>query len=191
MFSLLRRKITDFLCTEEVIEKEDWEFYDYGFQLLISSVFGFLMILLLGLIRGQFWEAAFFLVCFVSLRERSGGYHADSYLGCNGALFVTGLIVLEGIQKTGDLPDVQRTVQALAVTVLWTSSPLVHKNKPVTEEERKENWKRVRLYSAVGVGGAELCRWFGGLQTAAAVAWSQMAVAALLLIGKRKEGGRK
>ena len=61
MFSLLSRKITDFLCTEEVIEKEDWEFYDYGFQLLISSVFGFLMILLLGLIRGQFWEAAFFL----------------------------------------------------------------------------------------------------------------------------------
>ncbi len=25
MFSFLSRKITDFLCTEEVIEKEDWE----------------------------------------------------------------------------------------------------------------------------------------------------------------------
>lgn len=63
--------------------QDKFEIYKYGFELLISSLIGISLILIIGLLSNTFSDSLVFLVCFIILRQCTGGYHSKSYLSCN------------------------------------------------------------------------------------------------------------
>lgn len=78
-------RILKYLLQSEVIEdtKEVRNYYQYGIEITVSSLFGFALVFLIGLLFGNLLESLIFLMCFLPLRQFTGGYHAKTYFYCN------------------------------------------------------------------------------------------------------------
>lgn len=92
MISFKAKLMANFLCKNEIIKAKDKEVYSYGFELIISSVIGFLIIILLGIVFNKLQITLSFFFVFITTRTYTGGYHADSYLKCN--LIFSSLILI-------------------------------------------------------------------------------------------------
>ena len=69
------------------------EAYQYGIEITISSIFNILLILLTSLLFRDVLSGVIFLLCFISLRIYSGGYHATTYLRCSIVFLLTYILV--------------------------------------------------------------------------------------------------
>ena len=72
MLSLLSKRISLFLCGNHVIEKEEIEIYQYGFEIILSSLIGFILSIAVGCCLGMFFYALlyygiFFIYLYTSL----------------------------------------------------------------------------------------------------------------------------
>lgn len=83
IITFLSKTISHFLHKNNIIKEEELELYKYGFEIIISTILGFMITLLIGLIFQIILLSILYYVIFVVLRQLTGGYHADSYLKCN------------------------------------------------------------------------------------------------------------
>ena len=82
MIARLSKRIASFFVCNEVIKSEDEEVYEYGLQLLLSTVFNGVIALTLAIISGTVLQCVCYLAVFVLLRKSAGGYHAKTHFGC-------------------------------------------------------------------------------------------------------------
>lgn len=83
MITFLSKCISHFLCKNNVITEEDFSIYQYGFEIIFSTILGFLITIGIGfLLRMEILSILYYII-FVTLRQLTGGYHADSYFKCN------------------------------------------------------------------------------------------------------------
>lgn len=96
MMQVLSKIILNYLIKQEVINNtsEDREFYQYGIEITISSLLNIILIVTLGTIFNAFFESLVFLLCFIIIRQFTGGYHAESYFKCNLSFCILFLITL-------------------------------------------------------------------------------------------------
>ena len=78
----------------EVADPSKREIYEYGFKLLISTVFSMLAILLVSAVLNKFSIGLTFLAVYIPCRMVSGGYHAKTYSKCFWISMVTYLCVV-------------------------------------------------------------------------------------------------
>lgn len=70
MLSLLSKRISLFLCGNHVIEKEEIEIYQYGFEIILSSLIGFILSIAVGCCLGMFFYAISAKIKLSQLREK-------------------------------------------------------------------------------------------------------------------------
>ncbi len=70
-----------FFARNNVIKSEDEEVYEYGLQLLLSTVFNGIIALILAIISGTVLQCICYLAAFVLLRKSAGGFHAKNSFG--------------------------------------------------------------------------------------------------------------
>ena len=91
------------------------------------------------------WEAFLFYGVFLLLRRYSGGYHADTYLGCNIMFTVIMVLALVIISNYKNIPTVLVAYSAvISFLIFLCYSPLQHKNKQLSEKE-------IRKYRAISI----------------------------------------
>lgn len=83
IITFLGKSISHFLCEKKVIAEQEVEIYQYGFEILISTALGLLITMAVGIVLHMFFLSVLYYVIFVTVRQWTGGYHADSYLKCN------------------------------------------------------------------------------------------------------------
>lgn len=121
---------------EKAIEPEEAEVVVYGLKIVGSSMLTAMIIILLGLIKGQTVSAFIYLTILILLRRNVGGYHSNTYIGC---LLITSLnfllMVFIGSILHGDTKEIIGIVFLVFSTVkIYKTRPSVHKNKVVDEE---------------------------------------------------------
>ncbi len=82
MLHKLAEDISFYLITNNIIDIEDREIYIYGLELLISTLFTSISILILGFLIGNLIFAVTFLLVHFFLKSYTGGYHAKHYYEC-------------------------------------------------------------------------------------------------------------
>lgn len=60
----LAKKITLFYIKKGKIEEDDREVYEYSFEMLISTIINFLIMIVGALITKRYWETALFTFSF-------------------------------------------------------------------------------------------------------------------------------
>ena len=70
--------ITNKMLASSVIEEGDSELYCYGFFLLITRFFFFLVTAITGFLSGLLFESIAFYGVFMLLRSYAGGVHAKT-----------------------------------------------------------------------------------------------------------------
>ena len=185
----LSSRLADFLCEKRIIEEEQKPVYKYGIEIIISSLIGFLLIFTIGLISGMFIKACIFYIIFVYTRTCTGGYHADSYLKCNVVLLVIYLCVLFFSEL---MTSSYNIIIHLMVLIIYMSSilgfaPITNVNKPMSEDEVKENRKKCILISVIW-SILSLTLYFLSVRYAIVTALTLFSISMLLIIEKcRKE----
>ena len=75
--------IVKMLLQYKIIDYDRTSMYQYGFEIIISSMITFLIAFVSGIIYGCVWASLIYFGIFALLRSICGGYHAKTYLQCN------------------------------------------------------------------------------------------------------------
>lgn len=136
MLNVWSNQLVDVLLNNKIIEEKEKDIYAYGFQIIISSMIGILMVGAIGIIFNRFIESVLFLVVFISIREYTGGYHANTFLFCSVlfiSLYFILLVFTEMIYKNFELYHIIFILLIHLFTVL-KYSPIENERKPLTQK---------------------------------------------------------
>ena len=137
MLNKIAVKVTNNLLLHNIITRESFDIYVYGFELLISFLFSTTTILFLGTILGCFYQTIAFLMVFILLRSFSGGYHAKTYSMCTIVTFATfGTVLLLSKYIFVDY-IAYLTLGAIGIAILAIFAPIEHPNKKTTSDQKR------------------------------------------------------
>lgn len=151
MITTISAKLAAYLCRKNIIDETRKEIYQYGYEVLISGLTGFAIVMILGAIMKCFMESILFLAVFVPIRQLTGGYHADSYLKCNivfTVLFLIVMLVTEAMLST-ILFVYMFILTGVFVLAVYEFAPMENPNKPLDEGQKVLNRKTALAVSAI------------------------------------------
>lgn len=149
MIARLSKRIASFFVCNEIIKSEDKEVYEYGLQLLLSTVFNGVIALIIAVITKTVLQCICYLAVFVILRKSAGGFHAKTHLGCCCILSVVlsmfTLFIKFVPTELYTVISILAVVFSLIMIILF--APLEHKNKPIGEKDKKRLRKNSIIYT--------------------------------------------
>ena len=125
MIHLIALVIADFFVSKDVITEEEKEVCAYGMELIISGII-------------NVWYAIVYNTMMIVIRMYTGGYHADTHLGCNicyCGVFLISLIILR-IQMLVKGDVLTWIIAAAGYLIIVLNAPLEHHNKRLTIEQK-------------------------------------------------------
>lgn len=138
MIARLSKRMASFFVCNEVIKSEDEEVYEYGLQLLLSTVFNGIIALILAIVSGTALQCVCYLAVFVLLRKSAGGFHAKTHFGCCCILATVLSLFIMFIKFIPN--EVYGIVAAIAATfsvvIILAFAPLEHENKPISTKDK-------------------------------------------------------
>lgn len=155
---LNEERFIKYLIENDLIEQDKLEIYQYGLHLLIKKIFYASFILAVGLWGDETCGIIFFLICYINIREYSGGYHAKTNFGCCICTICVTIFAL-GLQKVMKLlSDVLLILIMLScVCIIWKLSPQEAVTNPLEEKQivtyRKKTQKNAIIFVAISLLG--------------------------------------
>lgn len=173
-------------------EKKFLDFYRYGFEITISTILNFLLVLIIGAVTFHFIESIVFLITFILLRMCTGGYHASTYFRCNLLMccsFLSLILIYDFISSKFDFTFIIILSQMLFFSVAITCCPIEHINKPLKSEAKRKKMKFMSI--AVGfifstIGLILICT---NNNIGVVILLTQILVSILIIVAKIKKGG--
>jgi len=130
MLSKVSKRGAEILEKRGKIDYTQLSQYEYGFELLISTISTFSTILILGLFGGYISQAIIFLLYFAPIRIAAGGYHAKSYGRCfilTNMIAVVCVAISRWLWKMGSLyvEFFMAIVLVLVYKYIWDNAPII------------------------------------------------------------------
>lgn len=95
MITVISKHISSFILKNSDNGSQELnDIYNYGIEILISSLLNIMLILLIGFFTGTFLQSLVFLLCFIPLRQFTGGWHANTYFKCNLVFCISYILVI-------------------------------------------------------------------------------------------------
>lgn len=121
-------------------ERQTVEIYEYGLELILADLINFAMILLISSMLQGVGSGILYLMCFVSVRIFSGGFHARTHLRCGIAMvlfYLLFVLVCRGIISVGAEVLIVGTMIAYIPLLKWV--PVRNENRPLNDSKRRKN----------------------------------------------------
>lgn len=146
MLHKLAEDISFYLIINKIIDIEDRDIYIYGLELLISTLFTSISILILGFFTGEWVSGVAYLSVYIFLKSYTGGYHAKHYYECYiySILVFIVLIIIKNITLLNCQPIIGLFSLFFSTIIVFKFAPVVNKNNPKTKEEIAKNKKIAR-----------------------------------------------
>ena len=138
MISFLSEHIIRVFMKNDIIENEKSEIYQYGFEILVSSVITFMITVLTGLILNCLLASLLYFFIFAVMRQICGGYHAKHYWSCNLLFAIVTLFVLSVFKyfPINVFAIGHYIFLAVSILVIFVYAPIENKNKPLSKYQK-------------------------------------------------------
>lgn len=190
MISYLSRSITLFLLRNNVVDAEKRSVYEYGFEVIISTVIGFVLIFISGFILDELLSSMIFYAMFIIVRQYTGGYHANSHLKCKSTMLCLCLLVLLSAKYLTDLFSFvwHLTFLIIYFVTVVLCAPVEHINAPLTDELKIRN-KKISVIIAIILTAVNLFGYRFSRKYSMVSSFTLFIIAILIIIPKflRKE----
>lgn len=189
MISFLSKSIALYLLKKEIIDSEEQEICEYGFELIIATIIGLILVLLSGMILGELISAVIFYSMFVIVRFFTGGYHANTHLKCKLTLVTCCLFVITMTKILGDECSILGIIIPLFFYIfsVIAFSPVEHINSPMTENLRIRN-RKISIITAIILVSLNLVCFKYYTKYVVASSLTLFVIADLIIIAKINEG---
>jgi len=131
--------LTDRLVNKKVIDKDDYEIYQFGFLQLLRDVISVGSVIIAGILFRELLECFVYMICFMVLRSYAGGYHASTPFRCYLLTMTVSIIILSACKYL-------HLESFLYVIMGMISSVAIYVNSPVASEEKPLDADEVVLY---------------------------------------------
>lgn len=140
MASWIADRMTQMLVTSSLIEEGDRELYTYGFFMLISRIFFFLVTAIAGLLMNILFESVLFYVVFMVLRAYAGGVHAKTEITCSALTTLALIVSVIGIKHLESLSNslIPLLMLGSGSLCILLFSPLDAMEKPLDNQEKRK-----------------------------------------------------
>lgn len=152
MISKIALNVADFFVYKNVINRDMRDVCVYGLDLILSGIVNLAVIFTAGVLIGRLLTALIFVAIIIPIRMFTGGYHADTHIGCNAVCIVTFLlsVVLLNITEKWSLDMVVWFAMSVSIVVVARLSPIENKNKRIAGETKKKyKFISVIIYSLI------------------------------------------
>ncbi len=144
--------ITDFFLSKGMVKIEEYNICAYGVDLIISGILNAFFVILTGLMINKAVYALVCLIIMIVLRTFTGGYHANTHLGCNSVFIIVFLASVEILELcvTYSMDIIIWLLVSVGIILVAKKTPIKNKNKIVTElESVKYKKASIILYSVI------------------------------------------
>lgn len=182
--------ITDYLYKNKTIDENHKDIYIYGFEIFISNIINFCLIMGLGIIFREVIHSFLFYVVFVVTRSFCGGYHAGSYLKCNVLFTVIYLTTLLFSKLMNPFMSLVYLFIFLAIYIgcIIEYAPIDSENKKLTKDN-KQRFKRISIFISLAWTGVIVILYLTAREYATTITLTLVMIALLMLVevNKRRE----
>lgn len=147
MIKSFANRVTYFLIDNNSINIEDGEVCSYGFEILISSLINSIIVLSLGIILNKFIQTIIFIICYCSIRQFAGGYHANSHKKCIFTFLLMYLITIIFISNVNyiHIMSFMLILDILNWISIFVLVPIEHINNTLDNYDKYKNKKKARI----------------------------------------------
>ncbi len=131
--------------TKKMIDKADSEHYEYALITMTEYIIMVGTMLLIGAFFHQLIPTICFLVFFLSLRKRTGGYHADKFWQCYLVTVIIYVAIIQAAAVLSENPIAVYVLLSIATLVIGTIGTVNHPNMDMDKDELRESKKAARL----------------------------------------------
>lgn len=131
---------------------DDEEIVRRGLEVIAIKIFFAVIIIIVGLLFGCFFESLVFTIAFTSLRQYSGGYHADSQNKCfvmSTLMLIISLGIIKLIKIFPQLILPLGIFTLISIVYVLVAAPIDTPNKRLDKDEIRVYGKRARIFAAV------------------------------------------
>ncbi len=137
--------LVDFLIQQDVLDKTYRDNSVYGLTLFLEKMVTYLLLMGISFFLGKPAEGLMFAICFVFLRQSTGGFHAKTFIGCLAGSVLSFYVAMEVMAvwlQSHVLISSSLLLMACICVFVW--APVNHPNLLLTEDEIKRNklWSR-------------------------------------------------
>ena len=146
----------DFLIRSHALEEKYREDSIYGLTLFFEKLIVCTVLFILSFLLEKFWEGVAFTVCFLMLRQMTGGFHAKSFPGCFIGSIATVVLTLEVlVPLLAKHMVIFGLMLAISILCILLFAPVNHPDLMLTLEEQRKyrNWSRGILFMEIGAAG--------------------------------------
>lgn len=191
MISFLCERLAEFLCAKDIISQDEKEIYIYGYEMIITTILGAVLVFGIALLTGRFAEALCFFVVFVITRQFCGGYHSQTRVMCSVTFMLCYVAVLF---FNSVLEPVYSWFIHLLIFIPYFAAilgyaPIVNENKPLTDSEVVINHKKSIVVSIAWLMISTVLLFIMPILSSA-IDFTLLVIAVLMMIEvvKRREG---
>jgi len=185
MIHRISKRIANFLLFNNVINKEEIDVYIYGYEMILSSLIDFMIVLITSILFNEFIYMTSFFVMFVSTRLYTGGYHADTFLKCK-LVFITLCLIMVGLSEIAlNLSIVIPSLIMFIVTV-YHLSPVENKNK-IISKEAKIKYRNISVILSIIWSITAIITYFSFIQICQSIVFTALIITVLMIVGENKQ----
>lgn len=151
MVEKMAAKLVQQMEEEGLISKSASEHYEYALITLAERFITVGTIVLIGLICKRIVPTVYFLFFFLSLRKRTGGYHADKFWQCYLGTIITYIALAEVTVILSEYPMVMYVLLFLSVVLIEIIGTVNHPNMDMDADELREAKKAARLLTLLEI----------------------------------------
>lgn len=137
---------------KKMIEESSREYYEYALVIMAERIIAVGTMLIIGMIFKQVLQTVAFLIFFLSLRKRTGGYHADKFWQCYLLTIMSYIGAVQMASVLSENPHIMYALLLLAVLVVEVVGTVNHPNIDLDENELRETKKTARLLVLIETG---------------------------------------
>lgn len=145
-------KLINQMEAKRIIEENSREYYVYVLIIMVERAIAIATMLVISLVFKQCLPTIAFLIFFLSLRKRTGGYHADQFWQCYLLTIVTYVGVVRVTIIFLENFYIMYALLVLAVVVVEVIGTVNHPNIDFDENELRGTKKAARLLVLIEAG---------------------------------------
>ena len=145
MIEKMALKIVNQMEMQKIISKSNCEYYEYALTGMIEHAITVGTMLLLGLLFRQFFHTICFVVFFLSLRKRTGGFHANKFWQCYLGTVIIYIVIMQLVPMLCRNSAVMYGMLFFAIILICIIGAINHPNIDMSKSELQESKKAARL----------------------------------------------
>lgn len=151
MIEKMALKVVNRMEMEKIISKSSCEYYEYALISMVEQAITVGTMLFLGLLFEQFLYTVCFMVFFLSLRQRTGGFHANKFWQCYLGTVIFYIVIMQIVPVLCRKPTVMYGLLFLAILLICIMGTINHPNMDMSKSELRESKKAARLLILIEV----------------------------------------